>query len=113
VFKDFLTESVTNRLLKEFDKKDVIFNIHEASDKIVLNIVVVPFKVRKQGKGTKFMKRLIEVAKDKNKDIYLNVSDAYAEDTDPKVNDLIKWYKKLGFQETENFKINKEMVYRV
>ena len=114
MFKDFLIEGTVSQILSsEFSKQDAIFNIHETHDKIMLNIIVVPFKVRKQGKGTKFMKRLQELAKEKNKDIYLNVSDAYAEENDPKVNELYKWYKKLGFQPTNNFKLNKEMVYKV
>ena len=114
MFKDFLIEGKVSQILSsEFSKEDAIFNIHETPDKIMLNIIVVPFNARKQGKGTKFMKRLIEVAKEKNKDLYLNVSDAYAEKNDPKADDLFKWYKKLGFRPTSNFKLNKEMVYEV
>ncbi len=113
-FKDFLIEkTVSNILNSEFSKSETIFNIHETSDKIILNIIVVPAKVRKQGKGTKFMKRLIELAKEKNKDLYLNVSDMYSDEGDPKANELIKWYKKLGFKETKDFKLTKEMVYNV
>ena len=113
-FTDFLIEGkVSNILLKEFPRTETIFNIDEKSDKIILNVVVVPYKVRKQGKGTKFMKRLIEIAREKNKDLYLNVSDMYADENDPKKDDLYKWYKKLGFKETNNFKLNGEMMYKV
>ena len=113
-FRGLLIEGkVQNILSKEFDKTEAIFNIDEKSDKIILNIVVVPYKNRNQKKGTKFMKRLIEVAKEKGKDIYLYASDMYAEPDDMKVDDLVKWYKKLGFKETKDFSLTKEMVYRV
>ena len=111
-FYDYLNETVTGALHKEFPKSEVISNIDEKSDKIVLNVVLVPFKKRRKGLGTKFMKKLIELANKEKKDIYLNASDMYAEDEDMKVQDLVKWYKSLGFEETKNFKLNKEMVYK-
>jgi hypothetical protein len=30
-----------------------------------------------------------------------------------KVDDLVKWYKSLGFKPTKDFKLTKEMVYKV
>jgi len=102
---------VQNMLVKEFPRTEAIFNIDEKDDKIILNIVVIPYKERRKGKGTKFMKRLQEIAQEKGKDIYLNASDMYSEEDDMKVKDLIKWYKKLGFRESN--KLNNEMVYKV
>jgi len=99
-------------LKNEFGTDEVIFNISEKSEtNIYLNIIVVPFKKRKQKNGTKFMKRLIELANKNKKNIIINISDMYAEDGDPKAEDLHRWYKKLGFVETENYKYNKEMIY--
>jgi len=113
-FTDFLTEGkISNILLKEFPRTETIFNIDEKQNKIILNVIVVPYKIRKQGNGTKFMKRLIELAKEKNKDLYLNISEMYADEGDPHFNELYNWYKKLGFKETKNFKLNKEMVYKI
>ena len=112
-FYDYLNETIKGKLHKEFSKSDAIFNIDEKSDKIILNIVLVPYKDRHKGKGTKFMQRLIELAKEKSKDIYLNASDMYAEESDMKVQELVNWYKSLGFKPTNNFKLNKEMVYKV
>jgi GNAT superfamily N-acetyltransferase len=112
-FNDYINETIVGQLYKEFPKSETIFNIDEKKDKLILNIVLVPFKQRNKGKGTKFMKRLIDLAKEKGKDIILYASDAYAEDTDMKVDDLVKWYKKLGFKPTSNFKLNKEMIYKV
>jgi predicted GNAT family acetyltransferase len=112
-FNDFINETVTGQLSKEFPKSEAIFNIDEKPNKIILNIVLVPFKERNKGKGKKFMNRLIEIAKEKNKDIILYASGAYAEDTDMQVEDLVQWYKRLGFKETKDFKLNKEMVYKV
>ena len=105
------TETVKGTLTKEFPRTEAIFNIDEKSDRIILNIVLVPFKDRRKGKGTSFMKRLIELAEEKNKDIYLNASDMYAEDSDMNKDQLIKWYESLGFKTTN--KLNSEMVYKV
>jgi predicted GNAT family acetyltransferase len=112
-FNDYLNETITGQLHKEFPKSEAIFNIDEKPNKIILNVVLVPYKDRHKGKGNKFMHRLIDLAKEKGKDIYLNASDMYSEETDMKVDDLVKWYKSLGFTPTNNFKLNKEMVYRV
>jgi hypothetical protein len=112
-FYDYLNETVKGTLFKEFPKTETIFNIDERPDKIILNIVLVPFKKRNKGKGTKFMHRLIEIAEENDKDIYLYASDMYAEESDMKVEDLVKWYKSLGFKPTKDFKLNKEMVYKV
>ena len=106
-------QSIQRILTTEFPKSEIIFNIDEKLDKIYLNVVLVPFKKRKQGKANKFMKRLKELAKEYKKDIYLNVSDAYAEENDPKRGELFNWYTRLGFQKTKNFKLNQEMVYKV
>ncbi len=105
-------QSIQRILTTEFPKSEIIFNIDEKLDKIYLNVVLVPFKKRKQGKANKFMKRLKELAKEYKKDIYLNISDAYAEENDPKRDELLAWYTRLGFQKTKNFKLNQEMVYK-
>ncbi len=114
MFKEiFESIPIRSTLQDEFKKSETIFNIHETPSKVMLNVVVVPHKVRRQGKGTKFMNRLQELAKQYHKDVYLNVSEMYADEGDPKLNELYKWYKKLGFKETDKFDLTKEMVYKV
>ena len=98
-FRGLFESKVQNQLFKEFmQDKNVIFNIDETKDNIHLNVVVVPEANRKKGLGTKFMKRLQELAKTGNKTITLNISDMYADQDDPKADELEKWYKKLGFK---------------
>ena len=48
-FYDYLNETVKGTLFKEFPKTETIFNIDERPDKIILNIVLVPFKKRNKG----------------------------------------------------------------
>jgi GNAT superfamily N-acetyltransferase len=112
-FNDYLNESLVYKLNKEFPKPGYIFRIHDRGKDLYLDIILVPYKDRGKGKGTKFLKRLIELAKEEGKDIYLNVSDMYAEDDNLKGDDLVNFYKKFGFKPTKNFKLNKEMVYKV
>ena len=89
--------------------KDVIFNIDETDKNVHLNVVVVPAKNRKKGLGTKFMKRLQELARENNKTVTLNVSDLYADEDDPKADDLERWYSSLGFKMKD--KNRKEMIW--
>ena len=95
----FREGTVQSQLMKEFmTQKKVIFNADEDDKNIHLNVVVVPEEMRRKGQGTKFMNRLKELAKEQGKTVTLNVSDMYAEEGDPKADDLEKWYKSLGFK---------------
>jgi hypothetical protein len=62
-----------------------------------LQMIVVPFKKREHQLGTKFMKRFVQLAKKENRDIMLSPSADYQEPGEMTKNDLIKWYKSLGF----------------
>jgi GNAT superfamily N-acetyltransferase len=101
-FKEYLpeSESVRAKLLKKYPKTQVHFLADETPDNVFLKMVLVPYKKRRKGIGTKFMKDLIKYAKEQNKSITLVPSDLYSEENDMDVNQLRKWYKSLGFKET-------------
>ncbi len=90
---------ISSTLKKEFPNTP--FKLTENKEFLVLMIVVVKYKKRHEGIGTKFMKRLIELAKKSNKDIYLSPDDSYAGADDMNKSQLIKWYKKLGFEKKQ------------
>ena len=89
-------DKTSNILKKEFPNTP--FKLSENKDYIALAIFVVKFKDRRNGIGTKFMKRLIELAKESEKDIFITPTDDYSEETDMDKEELIKWYEKLGFE---------------
>ncbi|MCK5537862.1 MAG: GNAT family N-acetyltransferase, partial [Bacteroidales bacterium] len=107
------TTSINSILKSEF--KEVPFKLTENSEFLVLMIFVVKFKKRNMGIGTKFMKRLIELAKANGKDIFLTADSSYAENTDMNKSLLTKWYKKLGFINKKNsdFRTRNTMTYYV
>lgn len=97
MIKDIITEmrSIDQQLKSEFS---IPFKLIENSEFMVLQIVVVPWKQRNTGIGNKFMKRLIQLAKKVQKDVFISPDDGYAEKEDMSKAQLIKWYKKLGFK---------------
>jgi GNAT superfamily N-acetyltransferase len=101
-FREYLpeSESVRARLLKKYPKTEVHFLADEDDKNIFLKMILVPYKKRRQGIGTKFMKDLIALAKEKGKTVTLVPSDLYAEEGDMDINQLKRWYKSLGFKET-------------
>ena len=103
-------KSINKILKKEFN---VPFKLTENDEFIHLMILVVPFKQRSEGIGNKFMKRLIELAKEQKKDIFLSPSDEYGEKEDMNKAQLIKWYKKLGFvnKKKSDFRSQNTMVF--
>ena len=101
--------NINKTLLREFD--NVPFKLTENDEFMVLMIFVVKFDDRHQGVGSKFMKRLIELAKEANKDIFLSPSDEYAEKSDMNKNQLIKWYKKLGFKKKQKSDFRSQNTY--
>ena len=96
---------------KENNPNSVVSKIEETPNEVYLGMVLVPYKNRNKKIGTKFMKDLIKIAKQENKDIRLNVSDMYSDDNDMKEKDLIKWYKSFGFEMIDNYK--KEMILKL
>lgn len=100
--------SIEYILRKEFP--DIVFNANESDTMFELNILIVKYKERHKGKGSKFMKRLLELAREKNKTIALRPDDSYAEKDDMNTKQLKDWYKKLGFIERK-YK-NFTMIYR-
>jgi len=105
-FREYLpeSESVRAKLLKKYPKTEVHFLADESSDNVHLKMILVPYKKRKKGIGTKFMKDLIQYAKEQNKTVTLVPSDLYSDEGDMDINQLKKWYKSLGFKETGDFK---------
>ena len=98
-----------DRILKAEFK--IPFKLTENDEFLVLMIVVVPWKKRNEGIGNKFMKRLIQLAKEQNKDIFLTPDDSYAEKEDMSKAKLIKWYTKLGFKKKERSDFRSQNTY--
>ena len=63
-----------------------------------LNMIVVPFKQREKGIANTYMKRLVQLAKKDQKDVFLTPDDGYSEDDGMTKGQLTQWYKKLGFE---------------
>ena len=97
-FEEYLTESTVNAKLRKDFADTVRFNMQENDSRIILSILVVPYKERNKGLGSKFMCSLIKYAKEANKNIYLTPDDSYAEPEDMNKTQLTKWYKSFGFQ---------------
>ena len=113
-FREYLSESsIRSVLIKEFPKETLHFLIEETPESITLNLLLVPFKKRNQGIGTKFMKRLVELADKYGKTIYLTPTDVYMEPSDMGLEKLTKWYKKFGFKENRNRNENKNLLKRI
>ncbi len=96
-FKEALLESSVEQILRtEFD---LPFKMKETKTEIQLIVFVVPFKQRQKGKATEFVKRVIELGEMYNKNIVLTADDGYLDpdDGDMNLEELRKWYKKLGF----------------
>jgi len=119
-FKNILNESrnITEILHKEFP--EVRFKLTEGKsidaesgekDFIYLMIFVVVYKERKKGHGTRFVKRLVELAEVNNVDVFLTPDDSYAEKGDMKKTKLTKWYKELGFvkKKRDDFRVQATM----
>ena len=97
-FEEYLTENTINAKLRKEFGDSVRFNVQENDSRIILSILVVPYKERNKGIGSKFMRSLIKYAKEANKNIYLTPDDSYAEPEDMNKAQLTKWYKSFGFQ---------------
>jgi len=63
-----------------------------------IQMVVTPFKDRGQGIATAFFKDLVAEAKRNKIDVFLTPDDSYQEPGDMTKKDLVRWYKKLGFE---------------
>jgi len=111
-FRQALLESSVKTILKR-EFPEIRFHMTENSDFITLDIIVVQYKERKQGKANEFMRRLIELAKQEQKDIFLTPDDSYAEKNGMNKSKLTKWYKKLGFKpkEKSDFRSRNLMCY--
>ncbi len=100
-FKDALLETAVEAILKREFKHP--FKINETSKEIQLIIFVIPYKERQNGKATEFINRVIELGKMKNKNVVLTISDGYLTSKDDmSLEQLAKWYKKLGFVKNKN-----------
>lgn len=112
-FTDLMLEgrSIQAVLKKEFP--EVRFNASENEEFIALSILVVQFKQRNQGIGSKFMKRFVDLADEHKKDIFLTPDASYAEDGEMSKSSLIKWYQKFGFvnKEKSDFRSQNTMCY--
>jgi len=105
-FKNEFTKILEGKDIKTKLKQkfpDVIFHLlgpyeqNGEKDWYRLQMVLVPYKLRNKKLGTEFMKELIKLAKEEQRDIFLTPDDSYQEPGDMTKTDLIKWYKSLGF----------------
>jgi GNAT superfamily N-acetyltransferase len=105
-FREYLpeSESVRAKLLKKYPKTEVHFLADEDDKNIFLKMILVPYKKRRQGIGTKFMKDLIKYAREKGKTVTLIPSDLYSDEDDMDINQLRQWYKSLGFKDIGDVK---------
>ncbi len=100
-FKDALLETSVEAILKREFK--LPFKLNETSTEIQLIIFVVPYKERKNGKATEFVNRIIELGEMRNKNVVLTIFDGYLDSKgDMTLEQLTKWYKKLGFVKNKN-----------
>ncbi|MEA2022435.1 MAG: hypothetical protein U9N08_08170 [Candidatus Caldatribacteriota bacterium] len=108
-----IESSIKNILKREYP--EIRFNMSEYDDYVELNILVVQYNQRKTGKATQFLERLIQLAHQEQKDIFLTPDDGYAEEDGMKKPQLIKWYKKLGFKNKQksDFRSRNTMCYYV
>ena len=102
-FKKIMLESSIEDILRtEFP--EIRFNMsnrkHQKHEKswVELMIVVVQYKNRNKKHGTDFMKRIIELADQEQVDVFLTPDASYSEKEDMSKAQLIKWYRKLGFE---------------
>ncbi len=103
-FKDALLESsIENLLRREFPK--VPFQIKETSKNVHIVIYVIPYKDRQKGKGTQFIGRIQELAKQYQKSVTLVADDGYLDsEGDMTLKQLKAWYTKMGFKNTQGDK---------
>ena len=111
-------KSIESALRKKFP--DVIFQLlgprppeDGENGYYVMQMIVVPFKMRRQGLADKFMKELVDLAKKEKRDIFLTTSADYQEPNEMTKNDLAKWYKKVGFvkKNKDDFRAQHSMVF--
>lgn len=77
----------------------------------VLSMMIVPFKEREKGLATKYILEFIKLAKKETLDIFLTPDDGYQEKDGMTKNDLIKWYKKLGFKKKRKDDFREQHTY--
>ena len=97
-FKQEILEQTNIESILRTEFPNVRFNMNTKKDSLELLILVVQFKERKQGIATKFMKRLIELAKKNHKKIYLTPDDSYSTEGDMNLEQIKNFYEKLGFK---------------
>jgi len=102
MFKKLFENNIISQLKKEFP--EVISQIigpkgpeDQENSWYQLQMIVVPYKMRTEKLGTKYMKRFIRLAKEENSDIFLTPDASYQEDDGMSLSQLTAWYKKLGF----------------
>lgn len=60
--------------------------------------LLVPTKIRRQGIGSKMLKKMIEYMDNNKFNILLEINPYKRDDLDPSLEDLIKIYSKFGFE---------------
>ncbi len=95
--KDILEGTDIEATLRH-DFPEVRFNMRENGNTVELQIIVVQHLRRNQSEGKKFMKRLIELAHQNNKNVALTPDASYSSGDDMNQSQLTKWYERLGFK---------------
>jgi predicted GNAT family N-acyltransferase len=73
---------------------DIALEIWEEDEKLVLDTIVIPKELRKQGIGSKIMRMVCEYGDKVNKPIYLTPSTSFGGSS---VSRLKEFYKRFGF----------------
>ena len=76
-----------------------------------LQMIVVPFKLREAGLGSQFMKELVKLAKQEQKDIFLTPDASYQEPDGMSKGQITQWYKTFGFKKKEKSDFRSQNTY--
>lgn len=86
---------------------DIALEVWEDQDKLELSSIVIPKRLRGQGKGTEIMNMVIDYSNQVNKPLYLTPDLMFGATS---INRLKRFYKKLGFQKNDNLGVSHSMV---
>jgi GNAT superfamily N-acetyltransferase len=90
-----------NEILNRWQSQGIILHVYEFDNKIILDSLIVPKEIRKQGIGSTIMQELTNYADSINKRIELSpgMKDPYQGTTSR--NRLVNFYKRFDFKENK------------
>lgn len=84
-------------ILNKWQSQGIILYVYENDNKITLDSLIVPKKIRKQGIGTEIMQELINYADKVNKRVELSPGQKDPSHGTTSKNRLIDFYKRFNF----------------